>query len=257
MLLNAFEPPAAAQEAIELDPLALLVHASGPVWIVSWVLIAAAIAVWIVAVLKLLQIRRLDVAEASFNAEAGQAQSAGQLIGIARRHPGAPGARVVLALARDGSSPDLIEAHARRALVAEEQRAGSLLGVLSTIGSAGPFVGLFGTVWGILDAFLLIGREKSASLPVVAPAIGEALISTAVGLFAAIPAVVAFNAVSARADDLLARVEAASEGWIAIARRRHDAAPAPARSPLMEPAALRAPAVEPYFPPVPARLDGR
>ncbi len=59
---------------------------------------------------------------------------------------------------------------------------------LSSIASASPFVGLFGTVWGIMQAFLRIGVEKSASLPVVAPAIGEALIATAVGLVAAIPA---------------------------------------------------------------------
>jgi biopolymer transport protein TolQ len=68
-----------------------------------------------------------------------------------------------------------------------------------------------------MDAFLRIGREKSASLPVVAPAIGEALIATAIGLFAAIPAVIAYNAISKRLDGLLAGLEATSEGWVALA----------------------------------------
>ena len=110
----------------------------------------------------------------------------------------------------------MIEAAAKRAMVSEQQRAGSLMATLSSVASAGPFVGLFGTVYGIMDAFLRIGQEKSASLPVVAPAIGEALIATAIGLFAAIPAVIAYNAINKRIEDLLAEVEAASEGWVAV-----------------------------------------
>src|SRR4051812_38262930 len=96
---------------------------------------------------------------------------------------------------------------------------------LSSIASAGPFVGLFGTVYGIMDAFLRIGREKSASLPVVAPAIGEALIATAIGLFAAIPAVVACNAINQRIDDLMAELEAEAEGWTAIVASPSEPAP--------------------------------
>ena len=95
-----------------------------------------------------------------------------------------------------------------------------MMTALSSIGSASPFVGLFGTVYGIMDAFLRIGRERSATLPVVAPAIGEALIATAVGLFAAIPAVIAFNALAKRQDDLLARVEAAAREWVVVLARR-------------------------------------
>lgn len=214
------EPTPTAPPAIELDPLSLLFNASGPVKIINWMLVAAAAAVWIVAILKALELGRYRSAQRRFDAEAGQAQTADQLFEIARAHGSAPGARVVLSLAQAAGHPDLVEPQAKRALVVEEQRAGALLGILSTVGSAGPFVGLFGTVWGILDAFLRIGREKSASLPVVAPAIGEALIATAVGLFAAIPAVIAFNFVSKRADDLLAQIEAASEVWIAIVKRR-------------------------------------
>jgi len=67
-----------------------------------------------------------------------------------------------------------------------------------------------------MDAFLRIGLKKSASLPVVAPAIGEALIATAIGLFAAIPAVIAYNAIAKRQDDLLSGLEASAEGWVAL-----------------------------------------
>jgi biopolymer transport protein TolQ len=242
-------PPssAAAPPAVHIDPLSLLLHASGPVRVVNCLLVAAAVSVWIVAILKWLEIARYRSAERSFEAEAVQARSADQLVAIARGHGAAPGARVVLSLAQSGAQPDLVEALTRRALVREEQRAGALLGVLSTIGSAAPFVGLFGTVWGILDAFLRIGREKSASLPVVAPAIGEALIATAVGLFAAIPAVVAYNVVSKRADDLLARLEASSGAWAVVIGRRGDAVVSRRSAPAHETAR------EPGFPaPLPA-----
>lgn len=215
-------PPSAPplpREVVDLDPLSLLLHASGPARVVSWALIVAAVVVWIAAVLALRRLGRLGRQEQAFASQAAVARGAPFLTEIARRHRDAPGARVVLAMAEGGGDPDLVESHARRALVTEEQRAGSLLGILSTVGSAGPFVGLFGTVWGILDAFLRIGREKSASLPVVAPAIGEALIATAVGLFAAIPAVILFNVASKRQDDLLAGVEAAAGGWIALFKR--------------------------------------
>jgi biopolymer transport protein TolQ len=208
----------------QLDPLSLMLHASGPVKIVNWGLVIAAAAVWMITVMKLLHLGRLARAERRFEADIANALNAEDLEDAAQRRVNALGARIVEALC-DGA-PDLVELIAKRAVVAEEQWVGSLLGVLSTIGSAGPFVGLFGTVWGILDAFLLIGREKSASLPVVAPAIGEALISTALGLFAAIPAVVAFNALARRADEFIARTEAAAGQWVAIVqRRRRDTPP--------------------------------
>jgi biopolymer transport protein TolQ len=213
-------PDAAAPGAvvpIHLDPISLVLHASGPVFLVVWGLVVAALAVWIITTLKLLQISRLSAAERRFEAEAAQATSADQLVALSRRHMDAPGARVVAEMSkRSGAPSKVLEATARRAIVTEHQRAGSLMATLSSIASAGPFVGLFGTVYGIMDAFLRIGQEKSASLPVVAPAIGEALIATAIGLFAAIPAVIAYNAINKAIEDLLAEIEAASEGWVAV-----------------------------------------
>jgi biopolymer transport protein TolQ len=200
-----------------LDPMSLVLHASGPVFLVVWSLVAAAALVWVIAVLKLLQVRRLSRAERRFEAEAAMAPDADALFLLSRRHGEAPGARVVQELARRSSAPRGTHAStARRAMVGEQQRAGALMPTLSSIAAAAPFVGLFGTVYGIMDAFLRIGQERSASLPVVAPAIGEALITTAIGLFAAIPAVVAYNGINKRIEDLLAEVEASSEGWVAL-----------------------------------------
>jgi biopolymer transport protein TolQ len=216
---------------VQLDPVSLVLHSSGPVFVVVWSLVAAAGAVWVIAVLKALQLKRLASEQRRFEQEATQAQHADQLFGLARRMQGAPGARVVLAVAQRNGGRKVLEAVAKRAIVAEQQRAGSLLPVLSTIASAGPFVGLFGTVYGIMDAFLRIGQQKSASLPVVAPAIGEALIATAIGLFAAIPATVIYNAMSKKVDDLLTELEAASEAWVALATENLDLTPFPLQNP--------------------------
>jgi len=74
------------------------------------------------------------------------------------------------------------------------------LNFLATVGSVAPFVGLFGTVWGIMNSFFQIGSQESSSLAVVAPGISEALFATAIGLFAAIPAVIAYNRFSHRVN---------------------------------------------------------
>jgi biopolymer transport protein TolQ len=232
----------AAAVPIKLDPVSLVLHASGPVFVVVWSLVAAAALVWVIAVLKLLQVSRLSSAELRFEVEAAAASAPDELFALARRHGDAPGARVVLELAKRAGSPRLLESVARRALVDEQQRASSLMPTLSSIAAASPFVGLFGTVYGIMDAFLRIGQEKSASLPVVAPAIGEALIATAIGLFAAIPAVVAYNAISKRIDDLLSALDAASAGWVVVAADVNEPAPMPLARPSVRP---------PHPPPIP------
>jgi biopolymer transport protein TolQ len=212
-----------AQQVVDLDPISLVLHASGPVFVVVWLLVVCSVAVYFIAVLKLMQLSRWRIAEMRFERDASRADDAESLFSIAARHRGAAGARVVMELQKRRDTPRVLEATAKRAIVEETRRASGLMPMLASIGAASPFVGLFGTVWGIMDAFLRIGREKSASLPVVAPAIGEALIATAIGLFAAIPAVVAYNSISKRLDDLLSAVEAGSEGWVALVQPADDA----------------------------------
>ena len=86
-----------------------------------------------------------------------------------------------------------VERCLRRAAISEIGRMESYLGVLATIAAVSPFIGLFGTVWGIMDAFKSIGTTGDASLATVAPGISEALVATAIGLVAAIPALIAYN----------------------------------------------------------------
>jgi biopolymer transport protein TolQ len=201
-----------------LDPLSLMLDASGPVLVVLVILVVASLAVWMIWALKILQIRRLQSAHAAFERSVESVQTASELISQALKHREAPGARVVLELAKrhhqKNLSAELLQAIARRAIVVEEQRASTLMPTLASIASASPFVGLFGTVWGIMEAFLRIGVEKSASLPVVAPAIGEALIATAFGLVAAIPAVIGYNYVDKRIGDFLSELSSSSEAWV-------------------------------------------
>jgi len=86
------------------------------------------------------------------------------------------------------------------AVVAESDRLANRLNFLATVGAVAPFVGLFGTVWGIMDSFFNIGAQQNSSLAVVAPGISEALFATAIGLFAAIPSVIAYNRFSHRVN---------------------------------------------------------
>ncbi len=85
------------------------------------------------------------------------------------------------------------------------------LGFLATVGSVAPFVGLFGTVWGIMNSFFQIGAQQNSSLAVVAPGISEALFATAIGLFAAIPAVVAYNRLTQSVNGYEARLQRFAE----------------------------------------------
>ncbi|WP_434563592.1 protein TolQ [Pseudomonas sp. Z4-20] len=96
---------------------------------------------------------------------------------------------------------------------------------LATVGSVSPYIGLFGTVWGIMNAFLGLSQVQQASLSTVAPGIAEALIATAIGLFAAIPAVVAYNRVAARGQTLLTRYYAFGNELQARLHRKLHGAP--------------------------------
>ncbi|WP_224007512.1 protein TolQ [Aureimonas sp. SA4125] len=98
----------------------------------------------------------------------------------------------------------------------------SRLGFLATIGSAAPFIGLFGTVVGIMTSFQAIAASKQTNLAVVAPGIAEALLATAIGLVAAIPAVIAYNKLSADAGKLGMRLEAFADEFSAILSRQID-----------------------------------
>ena len=104
----------------------------------------------------------------------------------------------------------------------ELEKAESNLGVLATIGSAAPFVGLFGTVWGIMNAFQAIAVTQDTNLAVVAPGIAEALFATALGLFAAIPAVIGYNRYSSALNSYAVRLQGFADEFSAILSRQLD-----------------------------------
>ena len=108
------------------------------------------------------------------------------------------------------------------AIVKEAENLQSGLSVLATVGSTAPFVGLFGTVWGIMNAFIEIAQQQSTNLAVVAPGIAEALLATGLGLLAAIPAVIFYNKLSADADRLVAGYEAFADEFGTILSRQLD-----------------------------------
>ncbi|MBX9795873.1 protein TolQ [Sphingomonas sp.] len=106
------------------------------------------------------------------------------------------------------------------AVAAEVDRLADRLNILATIGSVAPFVGLFGTVWGIMRSFSGIAQAQSTSLAVVAPGIAEALFATAIGLFAAIPAVIAYNRFSHRINRIEARLNRFADAFHATLSRQ-------------------------------------
>ncbi len=105
----------------------------------------------------------------------------------------------------------------------EADKLAERLNFLATVGAVAPFVGLFGTVWGIMNSFFQIGQQQNTSLAVVAPGISEALFATAIGLFAAIPAVIAYNRFSHRVDQFEGRLQRFADRFHASLSRELEA----------------------------------
>lgn len=123
--------------------------------------------------------------------------------------------------------PDTLANGAQRSmrvtLTREMDRLEQHLSFLATVGSVSPYVGLFGTVWGIMNAFIEIAEQQNTNLAVVAPGIAEALLATGLGLLAAIPAVIFYNKLSADSDRIVAGYEAFADEFATILSRQLDA----------------------------------
>jgi len=123
-----------------------------------------------------------------------------------------------------GADPDAVMEGTQRsmrvALAREAEKLESNLSFLASVASVSPYIGLFGTVWGIMNSFRGLANVHQATLATVAPGISEALVATAMGLFAAIPAVLAYNRFSAQADSLANRYETFAEEFSAILHRQ-------------------------------------
>ena len=181
-------------------------------------LILASVACWAIIFEKMVrlfwlrrQIGRLETIAKTGTASPGQRGLVGKLLASAEEE--------LIDGASRGEDRTAIRARVERALrgtlKSELQRQEAGLPFLATIGSAAPFIGLFGTVWGIMNCFTAIGMQQDTSLATVAPGIAEALLATALGLAAAIPAVMAYNAVSVSLGRLAAR---AGNSLVAIAK---------------------------------------
>ena len=195
-----------------------------PVQIVMVLLLLASIWTWAIIVSHWAKMRRVARENDRFERDFWKAGDIDSFY-ESRGRSDLPSARVLAAgiaewrrsthgkhLDKDGTRARLAVAM-HSAVGAETDRLASRLNILATVGSVAPFVGLFGTVLGIMFSFSAIAAEKSTSLDVVAPGIAEALFATAIGLFAAIPAVVAYNRFSYGILGLEARLQRFADGF--------------------------------------------
>ncbi|MEO9143638.1 MAG: MotA/TolQ/ExbB proton channel family protein [Polyangiaceae bacterium] len=208
-------------DAPKLDPVQLVLHASIPVKAVLVILALFSVACWVVIGAKALHLSRARSESDRFLKTFDQATSFDALAQGIAAFRGSPYARV-FAVGYDEMNRmsggkehqrlgemegQHVESATRRAAAKEVTHLESWMSLLGTIGSTSPFIGLFGTVYGIMDAFLSIGNQGNANLPVVAPKIAEALIATAIGLVAAIPAVMAYNYFARKVQGLADNLE--------------------------------------------------
>ncbi len=210
------ELPILAQGAT-FSPIELFLQAD---WVVKAVMIGLAIAsiwVWTIIISFLLRMSRIFSETGQFEASFAKTDD---LDGFYRENGKSdlPIARVFAAglvewrRSTASNNPDRQGTRERLAtamdatIAAESEKLSNRLNFLATTGSVAPFVGLFGTVWGIMRSFSAIAAEQNSSLAVVAPGIAEALFATAIGLFAAIPAVIAYNRFSHRLNQYEARM---------------------------------------------------
>jgi biopolymer transport protein TolQ len=218
----------------ELDYLQLILHASLPVQLVMLALLLASVASWMIILRKKAMIDRAmreanefeerfwsgtDLA-ALFKELTGRG---GQLAGLESVFEAGFREFARLRNRRQMDSRVMLEGaqRAMRVTVAREvDRLEQSLEFLATVGSTSPYVGLFGTVWGIMVAFHGLASVKEATIAMVAPGISEALIATAMGLFAAIPAVIAYNRYSNKVDRLNSRYDTFQEEFSQILQRQ-------------------------------------
>jgi biopolymer transport protein TolQ len=211
---------ATATSPNRLNPLRLFLDADIVVQVVMVGLMLASVWTWAIIVSFSLRMGKVARGSKAFEREFLKAQHPETLL-EGRKHQETPSARVAAAglaelqrsSGQGGRVADREATRARVALAMEGQvaaEADSLaerLNFLATTGAVAPFVGLFGTVWGIMNSFFQIGQQQNSSLAVVAPGISEALFATALGVFAASPAVIAYNGCRRRVCAYEARLQ--------------------------------------------------
>ena len=217
----------------DMSVIAMVLGASMPVQIVMIILVAASIVSWTIIFTKRRLLRRTKGASDDFEASFWSGGDLNTLYRSASRSKGGAigmasifesGFREFNRVLQQGDvNADKLVEECRRAMrvaqMREVDRLEQSLATLATIGSTSPYVGLFGTVWGIMNAFMGLANVQSATLATVAPPIAEALIATAMGLFAAIPAVVAYNGYADKVVRLEYRYDGFTEEFSSILQR--------------------------------------
>ena len=226
----------AIKTAAELSPFALFMQADIVVKAVMFGLLLASVWSWAIILERSRRLSRLNGEAAKFEDWFWKAKDLDSLYEPASRTDH-PSARAFLAgmnewrrslSAKTGRSIDREGLRGRLAsainvaIGRDIDELSDRLNALATIGSVAPFVGLFGTVWGIMRSFARIAASQNTSLAVVAPGIAEALFATAIGLFAAIPAVIGYNRLLHRVNRLEARLNAFSEEYLNLLSRQLD-----------------------------------
>ncbi len=225
----------AATPPVDLNPVTMFIHADIVVQLVIALLLLASIATWTIIVAGWLNLGRVARGSERFEREFAKVDDVTE---FARNHEASklPAAQVFqagyaewrastkgTAIDREGTRARLSSVMA--STVAHEiDRLSDRLNILATVGSVAPFVGLFGTVWGIMRSFSGIAAAQNTSLAVVAPGIAEALFATAIGLFAAIPAVIAYNRFGHQLNRLEARLGRFADSFHATLSRELDRA---------------------------------
>jgi biopolymer transport protein TolQ len=215
----------------QLSIIALILQATIPVQIVLGILALASFASWAIIFRKRLVINRARRESDQFEQNFWSGGDLSQLYRGIESRGNATGMSSIFEFGfrefarsrQQGVPSDQLLESARRAMrvaqLKEIDRLEHSLATLATVGSTSPYVGLFGTVWGIMNAFSGLGNVQQATLAMVAPGISEALVATAVGLFAAIPAVVAFNRYADQVGRLEVRYAAFIEEFSGILQR--------------------------------------
>ena len=219
-----------AMTGSNMSPVALFLQADVVVKAVIIGLLVASIWTWAIIVGHALRLRRASRGSQAFERDFWKADDIDRFYET-RGQADLPSARVLAAgiaewrRSTGGKIVDREGARSRLALVMhsalteEVDKLAVRLNILATVGSVAPFVGLFGTVWGIMRSFSAIAGANNTSLAVVAPGIAEALFATALGLFAAIPAVIAYNRMSFGINRLEARLQRFADGFHATLSR--------------------------------------
>jgi biopolymer transport protein TolQ len=232
--MNATDAATAVVADPETTLLSMFWSAHIVVKIVMLGLLAASFWSWTIIVNKTLLFTKFRRAMESFEQVFWSGQSLEELYGSLSQRPNSGAATLFISAMREWKRSFQIPTasfaglHARLdkvldvSIAREVERLESNLLFLATVASAGPFVGLFGTVWGIMTSFRSIAASRNTSLAVVAPGIAEALLATAIGLFAAIPALIAYNKFQGDVARAQARMESFADEFSSILSRQID-----------------------------------